>query len=471
MAFLDEAAAIVGPGNVLQRAALAPWRHDWTGHYPSDPAGLVRPANTAEVSALMALATRHRQAIVPVSGHTSVTGGSSAGPEAVMLSTERMNAIRRISAEERVAEVEAGVVLDSLHAAADAQGLLFPVTFGARGSARIGGMLATNAGGSNVLAYGNTRENCLGIEAVLADGRVLNLMSALHKDNSGLNLRHLLIGAEGQLGIITAAMLRLVPAPRIRATAICAAASLPAALALLNRLQDETGGKVVACEYMPAQYIEGHLRYIAGAREPFAERHAHNVMIELASPAEADAAPGDDGQPRLSAQLEVLLAGALEEGLIADAVIAASEAQRAEMWARREAAAELTFARQPCVDCDIAVPLGAVAPFLDEVRARIAALVPGAEDMVVAHLGDGNIHYTLYPGEAAMNRAEELRALIDGTAVEMGGSFSAEHGIGRSKLGAMRALKDPVALEAMRAVKAALDPLGLLNPGKTIPEG
>ncbi|NDV02619.1 FAD-binding oxidoreductase [Pseudoroseicyclus tamaricis] len=469
MTYLDAAAAIVGPTQILTGEALAPWRRDWTGQYLSDPAGLVRPGSTAEVSALLALASRHGQAIVPVSGATGLTGGAVAGPEAVLLSTERLSTIRSISAAERTAEVEAGVVLSTLHAAAEEEGLLYPVTFGARGSARIGGLLATNAGGSNVLAYGNTRDTCLGIEAVLPDGRVLSLMSALHKDNSGLNLRHLMIGSEGQLGIITAAVLKLVPAPRIRATAMLAPRDLAAALTLLNRLQDETGGKVVACEYMPDIYIAGHLRYVAGAREPFGQRHAHNVMIELASPSAADAAPGEDGQPRLSAQLEALLAGALEEGLILDATIAQSEAQRAEMWARRESAAELTFARRPFVDCDIAVPLAQVAAFLQLIRQRVRALVPGAEDMVVAHLGDGNIHYTIYPGEAGLAQAAELRALVDGTAVELGGSFSAEHGIGLSKLPAMRAVKDPVAVETMRAIKAALDPAGLLNAGKTIP--
>ncbi|WP_373355066.1 FAD-binding oxidoreductase [Pseudoroseicyclus sp. CXY001] len=469
MTFLDAAAARIGGAHILTGDALAPWQRDATGGYVSAPAALLRPGSTAEVAALLALATEHRQPVVPVSGHTGLTGGTRAGPGEVLISTERLDAIRRISAEERLAEVEAGVVLAALHEKTEEAGLLFPLTFGARGSAQIGGMLATNAGGSNVLAFGNMRDNVLGLEAVLADGRVLNLMSSLHKDNSGFNLRHLMIGSEGQLGLLTAAVLRLQPAPRIRATAMLATASLQAALTLLNRLQEETGGKVVACEYMPAAFIAAHLAHHPGARPPFAAPAEHNVMIEIASPAAEDAAPGPDGQPALTAALEALLAAALEEGLVLDAHIAASEAQRHEMWARREAAAEVTFARAPFVDCDIAVPLAAVAPFLAEVRARLKARLPKAEDMVVAHLGDGNIHYTIYPGEAGMADAAALRALVDETAVEMGGSFSAEHGVGTSKLGAMRALKDPVALEVMRSIKAALDPLGLLNGGKLLP--
>ena len=467
---LSRLAAILPPHALLTGDDAAPWARDWTGTYGGPPLAVARPATTAEAAQILRAAQDTATPVVPASGLTGLVGGTAA-QGALVLSTDRMTAIRGINAADRTATVEAGVILSSLHDAAAAQDLLFPMTFGARGSARIGGMLSTNAGGSNVLRYGSMRALCLGLEVVLPNGRVMDLMSRLHKDNSGLDLRDLMIGAEGTLGLITAAVLRLVPAPRAYATAMVALPDLSGALDLLHRLQDATGGLVHACEFMPRRFIDWHLALTQGAREPFADPHPVNILIELAATAPRDCTPGPDGTVPLTALLEAELTACLEAGRIADAVIATSEAQRSEMWARREAAAELAFHRKPLVDTDIALPLDRVAPFLDEMPRRLAALDPGAEDLSVAHLGDGNIHYTAYPSRDDPALSAAILQSIEDLVASSGGSFSAEHGVGLSKRATMARRKDPVALDAMRAIKGALDPAGIMNPGKVYPEG
>ena len=264
-------------------------------------------------------------------------------------------------------------------------------------------------------------------------------------------------------------MLKLVPRPRAYATAMVAVPSVGAALDLLGRLREATGGAVEAFEYMPRNYVEGHLAHVPGAREPFEAPQEHNILVEVGATAPRDADPLADGTIPVVAQLEEVLAGLMEEGLVLDAALARSEAQRREMWARREAAAEITFRKSPVLDMDLSVPLDRVEEFLHTIRARLAALDPGATDLGKAHLGDGNIHYSVYPTRGETGHMAAVRALVDETAVALGGSFSAEHGIGLSRLGAMRAHKDPVALDVMRSIKAALDPQGILNPGKAIP--
>ncbi|SHE80489.1 FAD/FMN-containing dehydrogenase [Loktanella atrilutea] len=469
MTILSTLQDVLGPQGLLTTEAdMAPWARDWTGAYASTPLAVARPATTAEVSAVMAACHASGQPVVPVSGNTGLNGGAAA-QGALVLSLDRMTAIRGIDTAARTAEVEAGVILSRLHDAAADHDLIFPLTFGARGSAMIGGVLSTNAGGSNVLRYGNTRDLVLGLTAVMADGRVMDLMGRLHKDNSGLNLKHLLIGAEGQLGIITAATVKLFPKPRAYATAMVAAASLDAALTLLHRVQAATGGAVEAFEFMPAAFIAGHLALVAGAKPPFAEAHDVNILIEVGATAPRDATPLDDGTVPIVTLLEDTLVQMMEEGLILDAVTARSEGHRREMWARREAAAEITFARRPFVDTDIAVALPDVATFLAEARRRLLVLDPAASDLSVAHLGDGNVHYTAYPSRDDADLKAAIREMVEDVVQDLRGSFSAEHGVGLSKLGSMARRKDPVALDAMRAIKAALDPKGILNPGKTIP--
>ena len=294
MSVLDKIAEAIGRDRIVTGADAAPYGKDWTGAYTSAPLAVLRPLDTKEVSTILKIAHDTGTPVVPASGRTGLTGATLAN-DALMLSVERLNHITEINVEGRTATVGAGVILSNLHDAAEANDLIFPLTLGARGSAMIGGLLSTNAGGSNVVRYGSTRGLCLGLEVVMADGRIMNLMSALHKDNSGLDLRNLIIGAEGTLGIITAAVLRLLPKPKAYATAMVAVPQLSDALSLLHRLQDATGHGVEAFEYMPRSYIDKHMELFPDASAPFDAEHDVNIMIEVAATQDKDALPGDDG--------------------------------------------------------------------------------------------------------------------------------------------------------------------------------
>ncbi|WP_438956310.1 FAD-binding oxidoreductase [Cognatiyoonia sp.] len=459
---------IVGAKFTVTGSDADKWRQDWTGDYVVNPSVVVRPASTDEVAQVMRYAHAHDLPVVPVSGHTGLTG-ATANDGAVMLSVDRLNQIEQIDVEGRTVTVGSGVVLQSIHDAVEAHDLIFPLTFGARGAAMIGGALSTNAGGSNVVRYGNTRDLCLGIEVILADGRVMNLMSALHKDNSGYNLKHLVIGAEGTLGIITKAVLKLFTKPKAYATAMVATPSIADALTLLHRIQDETGGAVEAFELMTRSYIDLHLRQTPDGKEPFAEPFETNIMVEVGATSAEDAMVQESGQTRLSEKLEATLGTLLEEGAMLDAVVAQNESQRAEMWARREAAGHIGYLDGPRVDTDIAVPLDQVELVIAGIGEKIRKIDPGAWEVVVAHLGDGNIHHAIYPKDTGPEMFDSFVEAVEDTVQEVGGSFSAEHGVGLSKLKTMTRRKDPVALAAMQAVKKALDPKGILNPGKVIP--
>jgi FAD/FMN-containing dehydrogenase len=395
--------------------------------------------------------------------------GATLAQDALLLSVDRLNQITAINPKARTATVGAGVILSHLHDAAAAHDLIFPLTLGARGSAMIGGLLSTNAGGSNVVRYGSTRGLCLGLEVVMADGRIMNLMNALHKDNSGLDLRNLVIGAEGTLGIITAAVLKLAPKPKAYATAMVAVASLPDALDLLHRLQDETGGGVEAFEYMPRSYIDKHKQLFPDAPAPFDKPYDVNIMIEVAATLARDAVPNPDGSLPVVQALENTLGDLMADGHVLDAVIAQNETQRRAIWKRREDAGEVAFFGGVFVNTDVALPLDKIAAFEAALTPRIKAIDPDAEEVIVAHLGDGNIHHTSYVTRNDPAAMDALVAAVEDVVQELGGSFSAEHGIGVSKLDTMRRRKDPVALDAMRAIKHALDPNNILNPGKVIP--
>ena len=468
MDLLDDLVAALGSAQVLTGSDRASYQSDWTGHYTSDPVAVVRPGSTAEVSTVMQIAARHGVPVVPVSGRTGLVGGAMTSG-GLMLSVERLNRIREIRVPSRLAIVESGVVLARLHEAADAKDLYFPLWFGARGSAMIGGVLSTNAGGSNVLRYGSTRALCLGLEVVLVDGRVLNLMSELHKNNSGYDLKDLFIGAEGTLGVITAAVMKLVPRPRAYATATLAAHSLPDALTLLNRLQEATGGAVEAFEFMPDSYMRRLAEARPDIRQPFTPRQAVNILVELGATAPRDATPGEDGTVPIVAVLEDVLARMITEGTVIDAEIAQTEAQRRAMWERRELAAEITFARKPAIDTDVALPLDKVVTFLDLIHARLPDLDPDCETLSVAHLGDGNVHFTVFPTRDDPALYDAVVEAVEDVVQELGGSFSAEHGVGLAKLPSMARRKDPVALDVMRAIKTALDPDNRMNPGKILP--
>ncbi|MEM7731226.1 MAG: FAD-binding oxidoreductase [Pseudomonadota bacterium] len=466
---LEALCGIVGRGHVLTGDDAVPFSRDWTGQVGWTPIAVLRPANTAQVAEIVQIANATRTAIVPVSGNTGLAKGTSA-EGALMLSLDRLNAIRDVSPKRRTATVEAGVILTALHDAAGAHDLIFPLTFGSRGSAMIGGALSTNAGGSNVVRYGSTRGLCLGIEAVTPTGEVMNLMSALHKDNSGYDLRDLLIGAEGTLGVITAAVVKLFPKPRAYATAMVAAPSVNAALDLLYQLQAETGGAVEAFEYMPGAYIDAHLERFPEARAPFEDRHDVNILVEVGAMADRDARPGDDGQVPIVAHLESVLAGLFDSGAVLDAVVAKSDAQRTEMWARREAAAEVSRLHSPIVDNDIAVPTDSVQTLVERLHARTKALDPEAGILNVGHLGDGNLHFAAWPSTDDVQVHREIGLAVEEETVALGGSFSAEHGVGLSKKATMSRHKDPVALAVMHQIKAALDPNNIMNPGKVLPD-
>lgn len=470
MSLTDDLIALLGPAHVLTGADTASHAQDWTGKYHGRPCAVARPANTEEVAACVRLAAAHGTPIVPVSGNTGLTGATFTDG-GLMISLERMNRILDLNPATRTARVEAGVILSALHDAADEQGLYFPLWFGARGSAMIGGVLSTNAGGSNVLRYGSTRALCLGLQVVLADGRILDLMSDLHKDNSGYDLKDLFIGAEGTLGIITAAVMKLVPAPRAHATATLALDHLPDALTLLNRLQGATGGLVEAFELMPASYSHRLRAIRPDLGLPFDTIPPVTLLVELGATAPALTTPAADGSLPLTALLESALADLMDQGLIHNAVIAQTGAQRRAMWARREAAAEITFAVKPFIDTDLAVPLDSVAEFLARLDNRLPLLDPGASTLVVGHLGDGNLHVTVFPTAPGHgpDHADRIVTLIEDIVAELSGSFSAEHGVGLSKLPSMARRKSPVALDVMRAIKSALDPQNLMNPGKVIP--
>jgi FAD/FMN-containing dehydrogenase len=455
---------------------LTPYTKDATGKYVGTALAVVRPANAAEVSAIVKLANTHGTPVIPQGGNTGLAGACFTGDnrDTIILSLERLNTIRDIKPDARIAIVEAGVILQTLHTAAEQHGLIYPMTFGAKGSCMIGGNLGTNAGGSNVLRYGNTRDLVLGIEAVMPNGDIVDLMSELHKDNTGYNLKHLMIGAEGTLGIITAAVLKLAPKPKAYFTAMVAVPDISTSLTLLNTLQAASRNSVEAYEYMPDSYFQALASAFPDARMPFEEPAEHGIFVEVGFTADEDCEMQDDGTLRGVAVLEGLLEQAFEEGQITDAVICKSEGERQVMWENRERAYfAMTNMGKP-VNNDIALPLDRVEEFITVMGAKLKGLNENFFALTVAHLGDGNLHYSVWldpeaEPDVGPENHDHVMELVEDCVLEMGGSFSAEHGIGLTKLPSMRRRKDQNALTAMRAIKAALDPNGIMNPGKVLP--
>lgn len=479
-ALLQDISAIVGEKHVLtQDEARQRYEEDATYQYHSTALAVVRPASTAEVAAVVKLAHAAQVPVVPVGGNTGLSGGTWAGSDAqqLMLSLERMNQIRELKTDSRIVIAEAGVILDSLHQAAAEHDLIFPLIFGARGSCMLGGNLSTNAGGSNVVRYGNTRELCLGLEVVLADGQVMNLMSELRKDNTGYDLKDLFIGAEGTLGIITAAVMKLYPKPLAYATAMVSLRDVNSALTLLNQLQELSNNSIEAFEYMPRNYTRRLLERFPAMQCMFDKPAEVCVLLEIGATSTRDAQLADDGSVAIVQALESALGEHFESGLVLDAVIAQNETQRRTMWEQREAAYEVAVMRQPRLMADISVPLDCVQSFLTQMQERLPQVIPDAETVNVSHLGDGNVHYTVWLDPDGLRTADENKRLKDElvTVVEdvvksLNGSFSAEHGIGVYKKDSMQRRKDPVALSAMRSIKQALDPLNIMNPGKVLPD-
>ncbi|MCK0103009.1 FAD-binding oxidoreductase [Pseudohalocynthiibacter sp. F2068] len=467
---------VVGEKNLLAGSDdRRAYDNDVIGKHEGHSWAVAQPATTTEVSEILKLAHLHGIPVVPQGGNTGLAGGASpgAGANQIILSLARMNKITEINADTRIARVEAGVVLEKLHNAAAEHDLIFPLFFGARGSCMIGGNLSTNAGGSNVLRYGNTRALVLGVEVVLADGRVLNLMSELLKDNTGYDLKDLFIGAEGTLGVITGAVLKLFPRPSAYATAYLAMGNMADALSLLRSLQDLTGNAVEAFEYMPAGYFKDYVKKYPDCRAPLENPDKVNILVEVGASSALLARPDSSGRAAVHGVLEETLAKLVEEGKISDAVVAQTDAQRLAFWHCRESAFELSTMYGPMIDHDISVPLGKVDTFLREMRRRLPEIAPEARDCVIAHLGDGNLHYSVVPAENHDGidpaLAENVTSLVEDVIAELNGSFSAEHGIGLSKRPSMARRKDRPALDVMKEIKHALDPKNIMNPGKVLP--
>jgi FAD/FMN-containing dehydrogenase len=455
--------AIVGDKFAVTDAAdIAPYVTEERDLFHGRSPLVLRPGSTAEVSAICKLASEHRIALVPQGGNTGLVGGQTPHHGEVVVSLRRLDKIREIDPASNTMTCEAGVVLQIAQQRAAEVDRLFPLSLGAEGSCTIGGNLSTNAGGTAALAYGVAREMALGLEVVLADGRILNGLSKLKKDNTGYDLRNLFIGAEGTLGIITAATLKLFPKPHAVETAYVGLKSPAQALKLLSISQNEAAGSLTSFELLADIAVDFSLRHGIDIRDPLTTKHPWYVVMELSS-------SRDDA----SAALESILAKGMEEGIVDDAVIAANLTQRAGFWKLRD---EMSAAQKPeggSIKHDISVPVAAVPAFIAEANAAVVKLIPGSRPVPFGHLGDGNIHYNVSQpigGNTAdfMSRWHEVNEVVFAIVLRMGGSISAEHGIGVLKRDELPDVKDKVAIELMRGIKAMLDPLGIMNPGKVL---
>ncbi len=456
---LSRLKAVLGEGGWSQDPErLAPklleWRDRWTGETPL----LALPKTTADVAAIVGICAESGTAITTQGGNTGLVGGQIPMGE-VLLSTERLRAIRETDTFDDVLVAEAGVTLSAVHEAAAAVNRRFPLGLASEGSATVGGVVSTNAGGTQVLRYGMTRNLVLGLEAVLPNGEVWNGLKRLRKDNTGYDLKQLLIGAEGTLGVVTAAALKLYPVMTSRAVAMIGLASPDVALKLLVRAKEETGGAVEAFELMGRLGVDFALKNIAGTRDPLAEAHPWYVLAEFSS--------GEPGSAEAS--MERFLASGLEEGLISDAVVAQTEAQSRVFWAIRENQSPAQKPEGATWKHDVSVPVSQVAAFLAQADAAIRAFAPGCRIAAFGHIGDGNIHYDVLRGDNAVDGEHAARRdagsrIVHDIVASMGGSISAEHGLGSMKTEEARRYKSPVEIEALTAIRRALDPKRIMNP-------
>ncbi|MEO6225981.1 MAG: FAD-binding oxidoreductase [Sphingomicrobium sp.] len=453
-------------GVVTDPAEIAHWAVDWRGRVHGASAALLAPASTEQVVEVVKLAAQHRVPLVPQGGNTGMAAGATppADGSAILLSLRRMNRIRSISTEGRLAVAEAGVILDTLHHAVDEQGLRFPLTLGARGSCTIGGLTSTNAGGTQVLKFGTMRALVAGVEAVLPDGTVHSGLSGLKKDNRGYSLDQLLIGAEGTLGVITAVALKLVPAVAARGVAWAAVADPGRALDLLRFLEARTAA-IEGFELVAEDSLQLVLKHVPGTRAPLADKAPWHVLVEATT---------IDTAVDVGADLQRLLAAALDAGLITNATIAANEAQADAFWKIRDSISEAERAEGPTLAHDISVPVADMPRFLATASAEVERAFPGVVASGFGHLGDGNIHFHIRAGANAPpdwydRPGAEITRLVDDLVTAAGGSISAEHGIGQLKLAEFARLAPPGRIHALRAIKHALDPLGIMNPGKLVP--
>ena len=466
--FLSAAAQLLGPrGLTTDPELMAPWLTDWRGRYTGKACALAVPADTREVAELVALCARHAVAIVPQGGNSGMSGGATPdnSGEALLLSLRRLNGIGAVEVAARQIVCGAGVVLQNLHAAAEHAGLRFPLTLGGKGSATVGGLIATNAGGSQVLRHGSMRAQVLGLEVVLADGTIWSALTPLKKDNRGFDLKQMFIGSEGTLGIVTAATLKLEPAAAQRAVVWAGLATISDARRLLLLAENTAGDALEGFEVLPKNCLDAVLANVPDARAPLAAAHAWHALIELVS---------SDPARNLRAEAEQMLAEALAAGMVEDAALAMSEAQAEAFWTLRESISGALRAKGAAVQHDISVPVAQMADFVTFAIPEVEQAWPGCRAFAFGHLGDGNVHFhvTAPPGalrgtwEAGPGKA--VSAMVHDLVTRWHGSISAEHGIGQMKRDELARLGDPVALGLMARVKAALDPAGLLNPGKLL---
>jgi D-lactate dehydrogenase (cytochrome) len=473
---IEQLNAIVGKASVItDQHDTAPYATDWRKRYFGKPLAVVKPASTQEVAAVMRLCAQTRTAVVPQGGNTGLCGGATPlaaedasrfvpGGAQIVLKLSRLNRVRAVDAVNNTITVEAGCVLANLQQEAAAAGRMFPLSLAAEGSCEIGGNLSTNAGGTAVLRYGNARDLVLGLEVVLPDGQIWDGLRALRKDNTGYDLKQLFVGAEGTLGIITAAVLKLFPRPRARATALVALESPDRALELLSQIQDACGDRVTGFELMSTFCLSLVAKHFPATRLPFPQAHPQYVLLEL-----SDTAGGES----LDAALHGALAEAAERGLLLDAAVAASEAQAEALWALRENIPEAQVHEGKQIKHDISLPISRIAEYIAVTGAELQRAFPGVRMVTFGHLGDGNLHYNIAPPEggdedAFMARAREVSRVVHDSAARFGGSISAEHGLGQYKRDEILRYKSPLEMDLMRRIKAALDPQGIMNPGKVL---
>ena len=460
---LEAISAIVGEKGIVSADNAAPFLTEWRSRWPGKAAMIVTPASTREVASIVKLCAEHHVAIVPQGGNTGLVGGQIPFGSEILLSLKRLRTIRDASPLNNTMTLEAGLTLSEAQNIAADNDRLFPLSIGAEGSCQIGGVISTNAGGVNVLRYGNTRDLVLGLEAVMPDGRIWNGLKRLRKDNTGYDLKHLLIGGEGTLGIITAAVLKLLPVPAEKITAFVGLKNISDAVALLAHAQQASGGAATSFEFMKRICVELTTQHIPGVRDPLNDQHSAYVLMEFSS--------GEHGTLRET--IESMLAQAAEIGLLEDAVIAENTAQSEMLWKLRHSISESINHEGMGARHDVSVATSDIPAFLDKAKEVVERLAPGARIVAFGHLGDGNIHYDIIgPEGAADNFLDDKRSAIENAIYDViaifDGSISAEHGIGRQRRDALAHRKSTVELDMMRAVKKALDPKGIMNPGKML---
>ena len=468
--WLEQMQAAVGAKGFTRAGdEMAPWLTDWRGRYTGAAQAMVSPATTQETAEILRIANEHSVAIVPQGGNSGMVGGATPdiGGQSILLSLRRMNRIRRTAPDDQLVVCEAGVILQNLHEALAADGQRFPLTLGGKGSATVGGLVSTNAGGTQVLRHGTMRSLVAGIEAILPDGSIFEGLAALKKDNRGYDLKQLFVGGEGTLGVVTAATLKTVPALVDRCVSWAAVDSTDAAYQLFRFLNKRTPQSLEGFEIIPETCLNSVLRHIPGTRSPLESNHRWHVLIEIVRD------QPDAQDPR--SVTEKLLADAIERDLIEDATLAASEQQAEDFWKIRDSISEAERANGPALQHDISVPVPGMARFISEASPVIEARFPGTKVAAFGHMGDGNVHFHVkapagvQPQEWMRDYATQITPLVHDLVIAAGGSISAEHGIGQNKRAELERLSSDARLSMLRAIKTAIDPKNIMNPGKLVP--